>query len=117
MKWLVIAALSLGVLWIGNAWLDPAPLSSATGIAGGLAGLAVGSRKQRGAAVTGAVVGLVAGLALGVGGHGYVHASGGSPEPEEGLLRHFGSDALRGAAVAVPAQLFAFAIARPKATR
>ncbi|MDA1266987.1 MAG: hypothetical protein O2816_18055 [Planctomycetota bacterium] len=94
------------VFWIGYEWLDPAPLSSATGIGLGLLGLWIG----RAPGLRQAWTGLLLGLAIGVAGHARVHATGGSPHPDEGLFLHFGADFLRGGSVALPAIMLAWLV-------
>lgn len=92
---LLLGALSL---WIGNAAFDPAPASGATGLLGGLLGFWLARRSPVGVSSCGLALGLLVGVLQ----HGRVHLTGGSVEPEEGLLLHFAVDFLRGSVIALP---------------
>lgn len=89
------ALIGIAVLYLANRWLDPVPLAAATAWAAGL--LLVWF--NRAPPLRPAATGLVAGALLGAAIHYYVHWSGRSTAPAEGLSAHLLTDAAIGLAI------------------
>ncbi|MGD2154369.1 MAG: hypothetical protein PVG79_13955 [Gemmatimonadales bacterium] len=88
----VIAAL---LLFLADSVLQPVPVPAGVAVLGGLA--AMWSRAEAGAGWV--AVGAAIGALLGTGIHLYVHVTGGSTRPEEGVAAHVAVDGLRGLGV------------------
>jgi len=98
-KLLVATAAAAAVLWLADRLLEPLPVTAVTATLGGLVGLA-GARDHRARRAT---AGLVAGVLAGATYHLWVHASGRSTAPDEGLIPHLLVEAGVGLGVAFAA--------------
>lgn len=81
---LITAAIALVLLFAADILLRPVPVAAATAVVGCLVPLCLG----RGCRLRYLALAVFAGLLAGVGIHLWVHVSGGSPSPEEGLAAH-----------------------------
>lgn len=90
---LIVAAVLLG---LAHLWLDPAPLSALTAVIGGLAGTWVRRRAGRVPAAEGIFAGAAAGAAI----HLWLHGSGRSPAPLEGVAWHVAREGAVGLVIA-----------------
>ena len=109
---LPIIALTLVVaiplLLVADRLLQPVPVPAATAVAAGLLAVWLGRRTA---------IWAIAGLFPGVGLHTYVHSSGGSPPPEEGVVAHLALDGLYGLIVAAPILLLVTLLAKGLSAR
>jgi hypothetical protein len=108
-------ALVLGVLLLAgaDAVMKPAPIASATAFLLGLIGLWLGGSEVVFRTSAGAVLGAAIGAFI----HYYVHRSGGSPEPFEGVPVHIVGNAVLGLAVGAVLLLLVALLARGLAPR
>lgn len=97
-------AAAAAVLWLADRLLQPLPVAAVTATLGGLLGLA----RVRGHRARRVTAGLAAGLLAGAAHHLWVHVSGHSTAPEEGLILHLLAETGVGLGVAIAA-LAAFA--------
>jgi hypothetical protein len=88
----VVAAV---LLLLADTILQPVPIPAGMAVLGGL--LAVWFRSE--ARTLWVTVGLVIGGLIGTGAHLFMHLTGGSTVPEEGVVAHVAADGIRGFAV------------------
>jgi hypothetical protein len=109
------AAAAVLLLWLADLVFQPVPLPAGGVVAGGLLGAWLSRGSVWRWVAGGAALGLVAGMAF----HLYVHLTGGSPAPAEGLAAHLIVDGFKGLAVGLavllPLLLFKRAAARSTA--
>lgn len=93
----VTGGLALGLLFVSDRMLEPVPVPAALMVFGALIGLGMG----RYPGFTRVIAGMAGGLLAGVGHHLYVHFTGQSPYPAEGLALHLAYDGVVGLLVAL----------------
>jgi hypothetical protein len=109
---------TLVLLWLADFVFQPVPAPAGGVAVGGVLAALLARRPRWRWGVVGVALGLTAGVAF----HLFMHASGDSPAPEEGLFVHLIVDGLKGLAIGVvvmllvvlPFRLFEAAVARPK---
>jgi hypothetical protein len=93
----VTAIVALLLLFLADRVLEPVPVPAATAVIGGLIGLWLGLTVRW----LWLSLGVIAGLVVGAGFHLYVHMTGQSPPPPEGLAAHLAVDGGIGLVVAL----------------